>query len=316
MQAPEDWLTTIGFILAAAFGLIGCAAALLRLRGRGGALAIQLQAATHITITAIASIVFIYRQFAIHEGRWAPLQSHVDGLTLLISILGAGLIWTSWRAQTKSQRSTLGLQGIGLFVLPVLTVLSIWGICASWWTMREFNISSIWLVAHLLIIYLGSMAVVTAAGAGALWLWVNKLLKTKTDRAHKLNLLGSLGNLESIENAITSTATVGFALITLGLLSGLIIISDSGTQLGPGWWHAPKMILAMAVWIIYALVMHVRWAPTFRGRAAAWLSILGCVLLIMALGVAQQLPGPTPDDAPSNQTPTNPSPSGTEDASS
>jgi ABC-type transport system involved in cytochrome c biogenesis permease subunit len=306
MQAPEDWLTTIGFMLTGLVGMLGCGAGMARLRGRGGALALEIQAFSQTAMTILMAIVFIYRQLALNEGRWAPLQSHVDGLSLLICLLGCGLVWARWHGR---------MTGMGVFILPVLTVLAIWGICASWWTMRDFNIASVWMTAHLVSIYLGSMAVVAAAGASSLWLWVNRLLRSKEHRAEHLAMLGSLGNLESIENAIIGAASAGFVLITFGLITGLVIISGVGTQLGDGWWYSPKMILAFAVWLIYALVMHVKFVPTFRGQRAAWLSILGCILLILALGVAQGLPGPTPDDeiTPASQSPNTP-PSSTEGA--
>jgi ABC-type transport system involved in cytochrome c biogenesis permease subunit len=45
-------------------------------------------------------------------------------------------------------------------------------------------------------------------------------------------------------------------------------------------WHSPwnwdpKEILSLITWIIYAVLVHERLAVGWRGRRAAWLSILG-----------------------------------------
>ena len=41
-----------------------------------------------------------------------------------------------------------------------------------------------------------------------------------------------------------------------------------------------KVLLALSVWLVYALVLHSPINPAFRGRRAAMLSILGFVLTI------------------------------------
>jgi ABC-type transport system involved in cytochrome c biogenesis permease subunit len=120
---------------------------------------------------------------------------------------------------------------------------------------------------------------------------VDRQLRARSHQAQRLHRLGALANLESIETGITRSATIGFVLITIGLITGLIIATGGPTRLGEGWWYSAKVLLAAAVWAIYALVMHVRFVPTFRGRRAAILSIVGLVLLIVVLGISQALPG-------------------------
>jgi ABC-type transport system involved in cytochrome c biogenesis permease subunit len=50
-------------------------------------------------------------------------------------------------------------------------------------------------------------------------------------------------------------------------------------------------LLAFAVWLVYALVLHARINPAFRGRKVAILSILGCVLMVGTLVVVNFVPG-------------------------
>jgi ABC-type transport system involved in cytochrome c biogenesis permease subunit len=44
------------------------------------------------------------------------------------------------------------------------------------------------------------------------------------------------------------------------------------------------------VWVIYALVLHAPINPSFRGRKAAMLSILGFVVMVWALIAVQFMP--------------------------
>jgi len=120
---------------------------------------------------------------------------------------------------------------------------------------------------------------------------------------HKHDLAGPqrMASLEAIEAAVIRFAGFGFALLTLGLVSGLIITPGS-TARGPGWWFSSKVVLATASWLIYALVMNVRHTTHFRGARAAWLSIAGLILLLATFGAVSRLAAADPQQAPSPAT--------------
>ncbi len=277
---PEDWLTTIGLIAATLASILACIAAVQRVR-RGLNAARALSRWTVLAVALITVGLFVYRALVLHED-WAPIDSHVDGLLLLTGMLATTIAYLQW---------TERLAGVGMFALPVLAMLTLWGVCASWWTLRPFEISGVWRMVHLLSVYIGSLAVATAAASGALWLYVDRQLRSRDHRATRLKTLGRLADLESIEKAITHSATAGFILLSLGLATGLVVVTSDSTSLGAGWWYSPKVVLAAGVWLIYALVMNVRYVANFRGRRAAVLSIVGLVLLIATFGIAQRLPG-------------------------
>ena len=279
MSGPQDWITTAGLIAATVASAAACIGAVWRVR-RGGSTGDLLSRSGVWAATVLCAAVFVYRALAVHAG-WVALESHVDGLTLLAAMLGVVIIYLRW---------TERLAGVGLFALPVLTLLTLWGVCASWWTFRYFAIGGVWMAVHLFSVYIGTLGVATAAAAGGLWLYVNRMMRAPDHRAQRLRRLGRLGSLESIENTIVHAATVGFLLLTVGLATGLVIVTGGETALGPGWWYSTKVVLAAVVWAIFALLMHVRYVPEFRGRRAAVLSIVGFVLLIAVLGISQALP--------------------------
>ena len=224
-----------------------------------------------------AAGVFLFRWLVVHKD-WSPLEAHVDGLTLIAALLAPTMLYIKSRAR---------LPGIVAFAAPLLTLELAWSVCASHWTLRGYHISSAWNVVHLASVYLGTAFLALAGVAGGLFLFRQRQLRAKTSPTPT----GGGGSLESIETIIIRSAAAGFGVLTLGLIAGLVVVASDPTRLGPGWWHSPKVVLAAMVWLIYALVMNVRYATQFRGARAAWLSIVGFVLLLATFAIAQALPG-------------------------
>ncbi|MDX1564258.1 MAG: cytochrome c biogenesis protein CcsA [Phycisphaeraceae bacterium] len=274
----NDSLTTAGLMIAFAISVAITAAAYARL-GRERGWEDPLLRWGSVAVALLCGLLLAYRALVLKG--WAPLQSHVEGLLLLTALLAAFNSYLIWLNR---------LPGVGLFAGPVLCVISLWAVCASWWTFRPFEIGSVWKTVHLISVYIVAIDVTTAAAAGMLWLLVDRQMRLKDHAVERFRFLGKLGNLESIEGVIVRQATVGFVLLTAALVTGGVLIAEGPTKLGAGWWYSPKVLLAVGLWLIYAIVMHVRFVPTFRGRRAAWLAIVGFVLMLAAMGLSQALP--------------------------
>ncbi len=236
--------------------------------------------ATLTTVVAVgAAAAFLYRWLAVTR-QWQPLSAHVDGL-LLMSTLFAGMLLF-----IESRRR---LTGLTAFALPLLTLLLAWAVCAAAWTYRPFqidNLSPVWTAAHLAGVYLGTLVCCLAAIAGGMYLFVRARLKHK----RQPRAFGRLASLETLESLIVRAATLGFALLSVGLVAGLVILSETASELtltNGFWW---KVALAAAAWLVYALLMNVRYASRFRGARAAWLSIAGILLLLAVYSVVVAWP--------------------------
>ena len=271
--------TTVAFIVMTLLSLGACVLMVIRLYRPGRRTSLRRAQYSLVGVcTLLALGLFVYRLVVVHEG-WQPLQAHEDGLLMMAALLAGTVLFLQarWR-----------LRELSGFALPLLTLILAWGICASWWTYKPFRIDLIWHPFHLAAVYLGAISVGVAAVAGAMYLYVGRRLR----RHHAVPPLGPFASLEASERLIISASTLGFALLTVGLVTGLILrAADADTSpLGSGWWYCPKVVLSAAAWLIYALVMNVRYATRFRGARAAWLSIAGLLLLLAAFGTATALP--------------------------
>ncbi|MFI4859943.1 MAG: cytochrome c biogenesis protein CcsA [Phycisphaerales bacterium JB063] len=279
-----DAATSIPLILMTALSAGASYAAIKRLRaGTGEQADSGPTPGQHFGVGAVAlgSItVLLVRWFGLRHS-WSPVESHVDGLLLMCALFAGAVLFIQHKPK---------LRGLAAFALPLLTLLLLWAVCASLWTYRPFNqasIASVWLVFHTVSTYLGLLCCAIGAIGGAMYLYVQRRLKSKQA------VPGRLASLETLETLIIRAATLGFVLLTLSLVSGVILITRSdtpgATPLGVEWWLSPKVILATLAWGVYALLMNVRHATAFRGRRAAWLAIAGLVLVLATYGVVEAI---------------------------
>ncbi len=275
----SNLLTSLTFLLLTLLSLVAWAAALHRLRhpsdsGKPGTLQQWLVG----TICMGSGALFFVRWLAVHS-RWQPVAAHVDGLALMAMLFAGVILYVQNRRR---------LFGLSAFALPVLTFILAWGICAATWTADPFDLGTlhpVWKGMHLVGVYLGTLCAAVAAVAGGMFLFVQRRLKHKQGLA----TFGHLASLEALETMIVRTATLGFVLLTLGLIAGLVVLSETASTT-INWWYGPKIALAVTAWLVYALVMNVRYTSRFRGTRAAWLAIGGLVLLLVTYGLITALP--------------------------
>ncbi len=272
-------ITTLTLIALTALSILTTIGALWRLRRSDGQSVATGWHRMIVAVTALTTLgLFTQRWWA--GGNWQPVTAHMDGLLLMACLLACAILFIQTRPR---------LMGLSAFALPVLTFVLGWGICASAWTYHPFDLRDlhpVWRGVHLAGVYLGTASCGIAAIAGGMYLYIQARLKHKS----RLDGLGRLASLETLEYMIVRTATLGFVLLTLGLVSGVIVVSEDIHHLGNGWWYEPKILLAVLAWLVYALLMNVRYASSFRGRRAAWLSIIGLALLLATYGVVISFP--------------------------
>ncbi|HAI10862.1 MAG TPA: hypothetical protein DCM28_04110, partial [Phycisphaerales bacterium] len=132
--------------------------------------------------------VFLFRIFMVHQS-WRPLTSHVDGLTLLVSLLCPTLIYLEKRGNAR---------GVSFIGYPGVTFLLLWALCASRWTFRAFTPDTMMKVVHLFAVYMGTLAVFISALYGGTYLFSERRLKRKEN----LGQSKQFASLETLERMI------------------------------------------------------------------------------------------------------------------
>lgn len=277
-----DPLTTITLALVAGASLLMTLASIGRLVGVLRSTGIRRVEGWLLAVcTAVLAGLLVYRMAAVHRAA-PPLRSHVDGLLLVAALCGGTILFLDRRSR---------LPGVRAFGLPLVTFLSAWAVCASAWTYVPFDfrvatMGQVWRSVHLVGVYAGTFCVALAGIAGSMYLVADARLRHKRQPAR----FGPLASLEAIERLIIRASAVGFALLTLGLISGWVVMAEEPVGWSPGPWYTVKIVLSVLAWVIYALLMNLRHAAMFRGRRAAWLSIFGLVLLVATFSLVTALP--------------------------
>jgi ABC-type transport system involved in cytochrome c biogenesis permease subunit len=196
---------------------------------------------------------------------WVPIGDNFDALIWLALLLTIFVLYV---------QRTRPLAALEWFIIPVVVGLLI---CAAVFGRTEYHpyVGQAWKYLHRLTSFVGAAAFAVAAASGAMYVLAARRLRSKQSAVH-------LGSLERLERLTMTAVTLGFALLTVGIITGAIEMIHSHLPTSP--W---KIVLAGSVWVVYAIVLHAPINPVFRGRRAAVLSVLGFVLMIGTLIAVQ-----------------------------
>ncbi len=146
-------------------------------------------------------------------------------------------------------------------------------------------LNSNWLPVHVMLLFFGNAVFAVAFGAGIMYLLMERELKSKKLGA----IFKRLPSLDVLDEINYRCLTIGFPLLTLGIITGSIWASLAW---GSYWSWDPKEVWSLITWLLYAALLHGRMTVGWRGRKAAILAIVGfCAVLFTFLGVNLLLPG-------------------------
>ncbi len=212
------------------------------------------------------------------SGSWLPMEDNFDAI-IWLSLLLLGFV-----AYVQHVRPIGGLEW---FLIPL--VLGLLGAAMIFGPARPHDyVRTTWSMVHRGASFLGAASFAVAATAGGMYLLAHFRLKRKRLPAHS-----PLASLERLENVCRHASILGFALLSVGLVSGVIRLLDRGgaTSLGARWFYSPKIWLSVGVWVVFALLLHPPLLPRLRGPRAAMLSLLGFALMLALLLAMEFMPG-------------------------
>lgn len=173
-------------------------------------------------------------------------------------------------------------RGMEILILPVATVLQVAAFAA---VLRQPPVPSTahWFVVHQLSMIVGGAFFMCGGLAGGAYLALNHILNRKTASP----LVGRLAPLESWEKSGRSFISIGFALFTFGILTGICEAVQLDQAVRPNWLTDVVILICFALWGAYACGLLATWCvPSFRGRRSAAMALgSGTVLLVIFLAI-------------------------------
>ncbi len=271
---------SIGQILLVSLAMLlfvaGAIVSLRRLHSASNALRLTAKSLDYLgLVCALAALIW----HCVNRQSWIPLQDNFQALCTL------GILLAAFWMYLQRARPIFGLDW---FLMPIVVLMLGSAIFFGQVRPEVYHAAGLWSWTHLLSSFGGALAFAVAAAVGCIYLIVSARLRQKPAIPGP-----NFGNLERLEHVTDSAVSLGFALLTLGVVTGLLKILQDGnhTRLGPHWMTSPKVLLAMIVWVIYAIALHTPITPAVRGRKAAMLSIVGFVLMFMTMIAVQFMPG-------------------------
>jgi ABC-type uncharacterized transport system permease subunit len=195
---------------------------------------------------------------------------------------------------------------VGTFVLPIVLVLaSLAGTSAprqADWRTAWGSATTFWGMVHGSFLLAGAVSTCVAFAAGLMYLAQAHRLKTK--RGPRFGF--TLPSLEQSERLNRGAVTLAFPLLTFGLLIGVILSLELGARSGEGAaplrWTDPKVISALVMWVVFAVLVHARFRPEMRGRGVVWLTIVAFAFLVFTWIGVELLRLPTRHGGPATRT--------------
>ena len=168
---------------------------------------------------------------------------------------------------------------IGAFVLPLAILVMGYASLQSK-TVRPLMpaLQSMWLTFHVgtAILSYGSFALGCAIS-------VIYLIDSKRSEEHKI-----LSDPEVSDILTYRVVVFGFLMLSIVIISGAIWAQKAWSRY---WAWDPKETWSLITWIIYAIYLHLRLRRNWKGKHAAWFSIIGFISVIFTfIGVNILLP--------------------------
>ena len=171
------------------------------------------------------------------------------------------------------------VKNFGTFASLMVLVLMVFASLAS----REIlplppNMQTWLLPVHASIAIVADAFLALAAIGGGMYLIQERELKQK-----RFGFFYSrLPSLEALDKLNNHCISIGFPLMTLGMITGYIWARQIWG--GRNWHWDPKVIWSMITWFLYAALMHLRFTMGWRGRRAALMTIIAfCAVLLTLL---------------------------------
>jgi ABC-type transport system involved in cytochrome c biogenesis permease subunit len=176
----------------------------------------------------------------------------------------------------------------GLFVLPLVLVLTVLSaivpgaVSSSGQGMFDKLVSFLqgerfWGRMHGGLVILAAVGVCVSFVASLMYLVQVHRLRAKVSPGRGMRLL----SLERLEEMYRRAIILAFPLLTAGLLVGLALMFHGSET--PQDWTSPKVVSTIGLWLVFVILLYLRYGAQVRGRRLALLTFLAFALLLFTL---------------------------------
>ena len=246
-----------------ALGLYGCVGALLwRGQRHGGT-----RGAARVGIYALALGAIVLHGALLYDGLFQPQGLNL-GLTQAISLVAWAVA-----ALFLAAALTRPVESLGVIIMPgaglMLVLAWLWP-SQHWIAIETPLLEHAHIVVSLLAYSLLSIAVLQS---------VMLTLQERYLRGHRSGgFLGTLPPLETMERLMFQMIAVGFALLTVSVVSGVFF---SEAVFGQALRFTHHVVLSLIAWAVFAVLLIGRWRFGWRGRHAVRWTLAGFSLLAL-----------------------------------
>ena len=217
----------------------------------------------HIAVPAALAGVFFHFVSIVETlaaaHRALPVDTH-ETLSWLGLLLVIAFLLLAAKAHTVS---------FGIFLLPVAILLAI---VPAFHPGHEtlaspqlgLQLRTGWLLLHIALLLAAYAALFLSLIASLLYLIQERRLKQKSAARTP-----RLPPLETLDQIALKALLFGLPCMTAGLLIGSVLALET---IGPAFFADPKVLLSVAMWVVYILMIFIRRQSGLRGRRAVYLS--------------------------------------------
>ncbi|RBY75032.1 c-type cytochrome biogenesis protein CcsB [Geodermatophilus sp. TF02-6] len=176
-----------------------------------------------------------------------------------------------------------GVRDMGAFVLApaVLALVAIGLFLYTETGPLVAALRSSWLAVHVTSAILGFGVFFVSGIASVLYLLRIRHDTRDTPRGDgSSSVLSRLPSAATLDRVAHRTAVFGFPIWTFAVIAGAIWAESAW---GRFWGWDPKETWAFIAWVVYAGYLHARTTAGWRGRPAAWVNVVGLVVMVFNL---------------------------------
>ncbi len=202
------------------------------------------------------------------EAGHTPITSYHETVSFFAWSIAWSYLLFRWRYTVKNFGTFVSVLTLLLMSMAAVSsreILPLVPALQSWWLPVHASIS---LVAD------GFLALACIGG-------IMYLLQEREIKRKRFGLFYSrLPSLEALDKLNHHCLSIGFPLMTLGIIAGSIWAKQAW---GSYWQWDPKETWALITWFLYAALVHQRFTVGWRGRRAAIMSIVAFLAVLFTL---------------------------------